>query len=422
MKKDIVVPAAGESVTEADIAYWSKSSGDYVELDEQLLELETDKASMPLNAEIAGILTVSVEEGETVYVGDVIGYITASDQKPAPAAETAAPAVVPSPDPVAEPQKASAATGHPSPAAAKTLAQAGVSPAAVSGTGKDGRITKQDAVAAAAQPVAQPAAPTPPAPAPAAPKADAKPARKIPDQPVISSGKERTERREKMSRLRRTIAQRLVEVQQNAALLTTFNEIDMTEIMALRKQYKDEFKEKYGVNLGFMSLFTKAAAIALEEFPLVNARVDEDHIVYHDYADIGIAVSTPKGLVVPVVRNADQLTYNQIEASILNYALRGRAGQITPDDMAGGTFTITNGGVFGSMLSTPIVNQPQSAILGMHNIVQRPMAVNGEVKIRPIMYVALSYDHRIIDGAEAVSFLVKIKQLIEEPARLMLSL
>ena len=419
MRKDIIVPAAGESVTEADIAYWSKSDGDYVHLDEQLLELETDKASMPLNAEISGILSIVVEEGETVQVGDVIGYITASDEKPSTENSTE---TIPNPNPIETTNtQPSTAEGHPSPAASKHLSENQIPSQSVSGTGKDGRITKQDAIKAIQNQATQ-AAPQDAKPVEKKASTPSTSERAIPEQPIAQTGRERKETSEKMSRLRRTIAQRLVEVQQTSALLTTFNEVDMSEIMSLRKSYKEEFKEKYGVNLGFMSLFTKAASIALAEYPVINARVDEDQIIYHNYADIGIAVSTPKGLVVPVVRDADQLSFDQIESSILNYALRGRNGQITPQDMEGGTFTITNGGVFGSMLSTPIVNKPQSAILGMHNIVERPVAIQGEVKIRPIMYLALSYDHRIIDGSDAVSFLVKIKKLIEDPARLMLGL
>lgn len=391
MAHEIKVPSAGESVTEADITTWFKQNGDYVEVDEELVELETDKASLPLTAEVAGILTITVPDG-TVKVGQVIGTIAASSAKPA--AKEAAPITIEKPKAV----DTSYAKGHPSPAAAKTLAENKVDPATVSGTGRDGRITKEDAQNAVQKTAAVP----------------------VVTAPIVTTSKDRNMRHEKMSRMRRTIATRLVQAQHTAALLTTFNEIDMTEVMEIRKKYKDKFKEKYNVGLGFMSFFTKATSMALEAFPIINARVDGEDIIYHDYADIGVAVSTPKGLVVPVVRDAEQLSFSQIESTILAYALKGRSGQITPQDMEGGTFTITNGGVFGSMLSTPIVNQPQSAILGMHNIVERPMAVNGEVKIRPIMYVALTYDHRIIDGSQAVSFLVKIKELIEDPTRLLI--
>lgn len=391
MAHEIKVPSAGESVTEADITTWFKQNGDYVEVDEELVELETDKASLPLTAEVAGILTITVPEG-TVKVGQVIGTIAASSAKPA--AKEVAPITTEKP----KAADTSYAKGHPSPSAAKTLAENKVDPTTVSGTGRDGRITKEDAQNAVQKTAVAP----------------------VVTAPTITTAKDRNVRHEKMSRMRRTIANRLVQAQHTAALLTTFNEIDMTEVMEIRKKYKDKFKEKYNVGLGFMSFFTKATSMALEAFPIINARVDGEDIIYHDYADIGVAVSTPKGLVVPVVRDAEQLSFSQIESTILAYALKGRSGQITPQDMEGGTFTITNGGVFGSMLSTPIVNQPQSAILGMHNIVERPMAVNGEVKIRPIMYVALTYDHRIIDGSQAVSFLVKIKELIEDPTRLLI--
>lgn len=415
MKKDIIVPAAGESVTEADIVEWKKASGDYVEMDEALVELETDKASMDLTAEAAGILEIIIEE-DTVKVGDILGTIDTSAAKPAGSEtpEVAAEASSSShsgadskPTPAApSSQPASAtsyATGHPSPAAAKEMAQKGVSAADVQGSGKDGRITKSDV--ASATPSAKE---TPAAVAPAA------------EQPRVAGSRE--VRREKMSRLRKTVAQRLVNAQHTQALLTTFNEVDMTAVMEIRKKYKDAFKEKNGVNLGFMSFFTKAVCEALRVHPIMNASVDEGEIVYHDYADIGIAVASPKGLVVPVIRNAESMSFKDIEQSILNYALKAKDGNIGLDDMEGGTFTITNGGTFGSMLSTPIVNFPQSAILGMHNIVQRPMAINGEVKIRPIMYLAVSYDHRIIDGADAVRFLVEIKNRLEDPARLLIDI
>jgi 2-oxoglutarate dehydrogenase E2 component (dihydrolipoamide succinyltransferase) len=422
MKIDIIVPAAGESVTEADIASWSKADGEHVEMDEVLLELETDKASMELNAEAAGVLTIVKDEGETVNVGEVIGYITPGEGgKKAPVAtaeapkeaEPSAPAPVVQPEaqaaPVAaEPASAHFAAGHPSPAAQVILNQANIAPGNVGGTGKDGRITKADAQAAAAT---QPQS----APAPAAPEKSAAPAMPAPTGA-------RTERREKMSRLRRTVAKRLVNAQHTQALLTTFNEVDLTEVMEIRKKYKESFKEKYSVNLGFMSFFTKAVCEALQLFPVMNASVDDDHIVYHDYCDIGIAVASPKGLVVPVVRSADELSFRGIETAIVGYAKKARAGNITLEDMDGGTFTITNGGTFGSMLSTPIVNFPQSAILGMHNIVKRPMVVGDDIKIRPMMYLAVSYDHRIIDGSDAVQFLVAIKERLEDPSRLLIGI
>jgi 2-oxoglutarate dehydrogenase E2 component (dihydrolipoamide succinyltransferase) len=404
-KIEIKVPSAGESVTEADIAGWIKKNGQMVSTDEELVELETDKASMPLVASAAGKLVITVQDG-TVQVGDVIGYIDTDAKGDAPAPQAVAP-VTPAPvaPKVAEAPKSNTyASGHPSPSASKELSAKGIDPASVTGTGKDGRITKTDAQNATPAPVASPQAPV------------------APEKPPLAPAGNRTIRREKMSRIRKTISKRLVEAQHSAALLTTFNEVDMSQVMAVRKQYKDAFKEKHGVGLGFMSFFSKAVSIALREIPVINAQVGEDEIIFHDYADIGIAVSTPRGLVVPIVRNVENLSLSQIESAILGYAKRGRDGKLTPEDMEGGTFTITNGGVFGSMLSTPIINRPQSAILGMHNIVERPVAINGEVKIRPIMYVALTYDHRIIDGSDAVTFLVKIKQLIEEPTRLLLDL
>ncbi len=412
MKIDIIVPAAGESVTEADIASWSKSSGDFVEMDDVLLELETDKASMELNAETSGELTIVKDEGETVQVGEVIGYITPSDnggnkaaskEVPATPEKSASQPAKVEPTDVKDDQHY--AKGHPSPAAANALTAAGIDATQVQGTGKDGRITKADAEAAKAT----------------LPQKDASNNLDAASSAPTSVG-ERSDRREKMSRLRRTVAQRLVNAQHTQALLTTFNEVDLTAVMDIRKKYKENFKEKYNVNLGFMSFFTKAACEALQEFPIMNASVDEDHIVYHDYCDIGIAVASPKGLVVPVIRSAHELSFRQIEESIVGYAKKARDGQITLDDMDGGTFTITNGGTFGSMLSTPIVNFPQSAILGMHNIVKRPMAIGDEIKVRPMMYLAVSYDHRIIDGSDAVRFLVAIKDRLEDPSRLLIGL
>jgi 2-oxoglutarate dehydrogenase E2 component (dihydrolipoamide succinyltransferase) len=398
MKKEIIVPAAGESVKEADLVNWYKGDGEFVNRDEPICELETEKATLDLTAEIDGILTINVKDG-TVKVGEVVGFITASDAKPAPPAapvkETvAAPAAPPVP-------ADSYAKGHPSPSAAKLIAETG---ATVSqGSGRDGRVTKDDVKSAASAP----------APVSASAPSVAQP------QVALSF---RSERREKMTRLRRTIMNRLIESQQTTASLTTFNEVDMTAVMEIRKKYKDAFKEKYQVGLGFMSFFTKAACNALMEFPALNAYVDGDEIIFHDYCDVGVAVATPKGLVVPVIRNADQLGFHQIESSILDFAKRAQANKLTIQEMEGGTFTITNGGTFGSMLSTPIINRPQSAILGMHNIVTRPMVVNGEIVARPIMYLAVTYDHRIIDGAEAVRFLVRIKEQLEDPSRLLLGM
>jgi 2-oxoglutarate dehydrogenase E2 component (dihydrolipoamide succinyltransferase) len=397
---EMKVPTVGESITEVTISNWVKKSGDFVQLDEVLCELESDKATFELTAEKAGVLEIVAQQGETIAIGALICKI---DTAAAPAAAPApAAAASTTPAPVASTSSASAsnyASGHPSPAAGKILAEKGIDPAQVKGTGVDGRITKEDA--ASAQKVSQ---------APASSAASA---------PKASSG-ERVSRREKLSSLRKTIAKRLVSVKNETAMLTTFNEVDMKPIMDLRSKHKDLFKEKYGVGLGFMSFFTKAVCVALKEFPAVNAYIDGDEIIYNDFCDISIAVSAPKGLVVPVVRNAEKMGFHEIESEISSLAKKARDSKLTIDEMTGGTFTITNGGVFGSMLSTPIINAPQSAILGMHNIVERPVAINGEVAIRPIMYVALSYDHRIIDGRESVGFLVKVKQLLEDPSRLLL--
>ncbi len=410
MGLEIKIPPVGESISEVTLSRWIKNDGDYVEMDEIIAELESDKATFELTAEKAGVLKTKVSEGETIAVGTVVCEID-TDAKasvaPAPA-EKAAPAAAKEEKPAAAPSavaepSVSYASGHPSPAAAKILAEKGVDAAAVSGTGKDGRITKEDAMAAANKPAAAKPATTSPAAATA---------------PKVAGA--RNARREKMSNLRKTVARRLVTVKNETAMLTTFNEVDMSPIMELRGKYKDKFKEKFGVGLGFMSFFTKAVCEALKEFSAVNAMIDGEEIVYHDYADISIAVSAPKGLVVPVIRNADSMNLAEIEKAVLELAGKARESKLTIEEMSGGTFTITNGGVFGSMMSTPIINAPQSAILGMHNIVERPVAVNGQVVIRPMMYVALSYDHRIIDGRESVGFLVRVKQFLEDPARLLL--
>ncbi|MNK76912.1 Dihydrolipoyllysine-residue succinyltransferase component of 2-oxoglutarate dehydrogenase complex [compost metagenome] len=380
-------------------------------MDENIAELESDKATFELPAEKAGILRIIAQEGDTLEIGAVVctieeGQAPAGGSAPAaaPAAEassTAAPAAA-----AKDEDPDSYAAGTASPAAAKILREKGIDPSTIKGTGKDGRITKEDADKA--QPVAKAAAP---AAKPAAPAATTTVA------PVAGS---RNERREKLSSLRKTIAKRLVAVKNETAMLTTFNEVNMQPIMDLRAKYKDTFKEKFGIGLGFMSFFTKAVTTALAEWPAVNARIEENEIVYSDFADISIAVSAPKGLVVPIIRNADAMSLEQIEKAIATLAGKARDNKLTIDEMTGGTFTITNGGVFGSMMSTPIINAPQSAILGMHNIIQRPIAENGQVVIRPMMYIALSYDHRIIDGRESVSFLVRVKQLLEDPARLLL--
>jgi 2-oxoglutarate dehydrogenase E2 component (dihydrolipoamide succinyltransferase) len=398
--KEMKVPAVGESITEVTISTWLKKDGDFVKLDEVIAEVESDKATFELPAEANGILRIVAKEKTTLPIGGLICKIEVTEGG-APAT-TSAPATQPTATAPAT-SNASYAAGTPSPAAAKILDEKGVSASQVSGTGVGGRITKEDAVKA------QPSAPT----------KESKPAPAL-APPVITSGGSRNERREKMTSLRKTIAKRLVAVKNETAMLTTFNEVDMKPVMDLRSRYKDQFKEKYGVGLGFMSFFTKAICIALKDFPAVNASIDKDEIVYHDYCDVSIAVSTPRGLVVPVIRNAESLTFAQIESEVVRLAGKGRDGKLSIEEMTGGTFSITNGGVFGSMLSTPIINPPQAAILGMHNIVERPVVQKGEVVVRPIMYIALSYDHRIIDGRESVSFLVRVKELLEDPGRLIL--
>jgi len=400
---DVVVPAVGESIAEVTIAAWLKKDGDIVKMDEAILSIESDKATLEVAAPKAGKLKILVKEGETVKIGAKVAQVDETAAASAPAASAAAPTPTPTPTPTSAPQAAPAGgdKNYPSPAATKILAEKGVDPAAVAGSGKDGRITKGDALTAQAS----------------APKDNAM-AQLVKETIQGSFG--RDIKREKMSNLRKTIAKRLVEAKNTTAMLTTFNEVDMSAIMDLRKKYKDAFKDKHGVGLGFMSLFTKAACQAIKNYPAVNAMIDGTEIVYHNYADIGVAVSTPRGLVVPVVRNAEAMSLAQIELKIIELAGRARDGKLGIDEMQGGTFTITNGGVFGSMLSTPIINIPQSAILGMHNIVERPVAVNGQVVIRPIMYLALSYDHRIVDGRESVSFLKTVKEMIEDPARLLL--
>lgn len=411
MSLEIKVPTVGESITEVTLSQWLKQDGDYVEMDENIAELESDKATFELPAEKAGILRIIAQEGDTLEIGAVVCTI---EEGEAPAGG-AAPAAKPAAEATQAAAPATAATdedpdsyaaGTASPAAAKILREKGIDPSTIKGTGKDGRITKEDAEKA--QPAAKTAAP---AAKPAAPATTATAA------PVAGA---RNERREKLSSLRKTIAKRLVAVKNETAMLTTFNEVNMQPIMDLRAKYKDTFKEKFGIGLGFMSFFTKAVTTALAEWPAVNARIEDNEIVYSDFADISIAVSAPKGLVVPVIRNAESMSLEQIEKEIASLAGKARDNKLTIEEMTGGTFTITNGGVFGSMMSTPIINAPQSAILGMHNIIQRPVAENGQVVIRPMMYIALSYDHRIIDGRESVSFLVRVKQLLEDPARLLL--
>lgn len=402
---EIKVPPVGESITEVTLSRWLKKDGEAVEMDEAIAELESDKATFELTAEKAGTLKTLAAEGDTLPIGTVVASISGA-LAPAPAQKAeAAPSAPAAPASEASTQK-TYASGTPSPAAGKILAEKGVDPQLVSGSGVGGRITKEDALNA------QKAAPAPA-------KTESKPAASAPAAAPAVTG-ERGERREKMSSLRKTVAKRLVAVKNETAMLTTFNEVDMSPIMEIRSKYKDKFKEKHGVGLGFMSFFTKAVTEALKDWPSVGARIEGEEIVYSNYADVSIAVSAPKGLVVPVIRNADKLSLAEIEKEVIRLAGKARENKLGIDEMSGGTFTITNGGVFGSMMSTPIINSPQSAILGMHNIVERPVAVNGQVVIRPMMYLALSYDHRIIDGRESVSFLVRVKQLLEDPARLLL--
>ena len=406
---EMKVPSPGESITEVEIASWLVKDGDYVEKDQPIAEVDSDKATLELPAEESGVITLKAEEGEVVQVGQVVCLIDMDAAKPAGTASEApktenaeAPkaeekavekaAIVQEAKKEEKPAAASYATGTPSPAAKKILDEKGVDAAQVSGSGKDGRITKQDAETAS-----------------------------VPAMGAASStGGSRSSSTTKLSVLRRKLAARLVSVKNETAMLTTFNEVDMSEIFRLRKQYKEEFAQKHGVGLGFMSFFTKAVTRALQMYPDVNASIDGDYKINYDFCDISIAVSGPKGLMVPVLRNAENMTFRGVEANIKSLAEKVRDGKITVDEMTGGTFTVTNGGTFGSMMSTPIINPPQSAILGMHNILQRPMAIDGQVVIRPMMYVALSYDHRIIDGKESVGFLVAVKEAIDNPVEFLM--
>jgi 2-oxoglutarate dehydrogenase E2 component (dihydrolipoamide succinyltransferase) len=401
MIKEMKIPSPGESITEVEIATWLVENGDYVELDQPIAEIDSDKATLELPAEFAGTIELLVEEGETVEVGQIVCKIDTSAKAPEGAPKKKENAEEAAPKKEEAPKQEKAAPAKPvaidnsvkaTPVAKEMMQQNNISGNAVKGSGNNGKITKADIEAYISGGI---------------------------DTSYIQGwGGTRMESREKMSMLRRKVAERLVSVKNETAMLTTFNEVDMSTVMAVRSQYKDKFREVHGVNLGFMSFFTKAVTEALRLFPAVNAQIDEKEMIFHDYADIGIAVSSPKGLMVPVLRNAEQMDLATIEAEIKRLAIKARDGKLGIEEMTGGTFTITNGGVFGSMLSTPIINPPQSAILGMHNIVERPIAVNGKVEIRPIMYVALSYDHRIIDGKESVSFLYKIKEMIENPVKL----
>lgn len=391
MALEMKVPSPGESITEVEIAQWLVEDGDYVEKDQAIAEVDSDKATLELPAEASGIITLKAEEGDVVGVGEVVCLIDTDAAKPESDAKEEAPkaAVKEEKKEEAPKKEATYATGTPSPAANKILQEKGVDPLSLIGTGKDGRITKSDAANA------------------------------VPSMGTPGSGS-RNSSSKRMSMLRRRVAERLVSVKNETAMLTTFNEVDMSKIFALRAKYKDQFRDKHGVNLGFMSFFTLAVVRALELYPDVNSMIDGDNMVTFDFKDISIAVSGPRGLVVPVIRNAETLTFRGVESEVRRLAIRARDGDITVDEMTGGTFTITNGGVFGSMMSTPIINPPQSAILGMHNIIERPIARDGAIAIAPMMYLALSYDHRIIDGKESVGFLVAIKEAIEDPVELLM--
>jgi 2-oxoglutarate dehydrogenase E2 component (dihydrolipoamide succinyltransferase) len=399
MTTEIRVPTLGESVSEATIGKWFKKVGDAVKADEPVLELETDKVTLEVNAPAAGVLSeIVAKDGDTVGVGALLGSIAAGSAAavaPAPQAPTAAPKATPA---------AAPAAAENGPAVTKLATESGVNPASVTATGKDGRVTKGDMLAAIATGAA-------PAPTPA-----------VSVRAPSSADDASREERVRMTKLRQTIARRLKDAQNTAAMLTTFNEVDMTEVMALRNRYKDVFEKKHGAKLGFMSFFVKACTQALKEIPAVNAEIDGIDLVYKNYYHVGIAVGTEKGLVVPVVRDADTLSLAGIEKTIADFGKRARDGQLKIDEMQGGTFTITNGGIYGSLMSTPILNAPQSGILGMHKIQERPMAIGGKIEIRPMMYLALSYDHRIVDGKEAVTFLVRVKEALEDPARLVLDL
>ena len=393
---EMFVPSVGESINEVTISSWLKSNGDYVELDEIIAEIDSDKATFELTAEASGNLIIEAEEGTTLEIGKLICKIEIKEiSKEKKESQDQKEVLTENKSEIITKERSES-----TPVAKKIMDEKGIDPKEISGTGAGGKITKEDVINSEQKVEASSTA----------------------DSSEVQTVGNRNQRREKMTQLRKTISKRLVSVKNETAMLTTFNEVNMEPIMNLRKKYKESFKEKYEVNLGFMSFFTKACCVALSEWPAVNALLDENEIVYNDYCDISIAVSTPKGLVVPVIRNAESLSFDQIEKEIIRLATKARDGKLSIEEMQGGTFTITNGGIFGSMMSTPIINSPQSAILGMHNIVKRPMVVNDEIKIKPMMYLALSYDHRIIDGRESVSFLVRVKELLEDPSRLMLKI
>lgn len=404
MAIEVKVPAIGESVTEVTLVAWHVSDGDFVEEGDILCDLESDKATVELPAENSGTIKIVAEEGSDLAIGALVAHLEEGEGQAKKAAGPTASPVEPT-EASNEGKTSDKTVQHASPAARKILDEKGVDASSVSGSGKDGRITKEDALNAQKA---------------NAPKSASSSTSTTASSPLTGLGGSREIHREKMSRLRKTIAKRLTEAKNTTAMLTTFNEVDMKPLMDLRKRYKESFLDQHGVKLGFMSLFTKACCMAAKKYPLVNSQIDGDDLVIPQYVDMGIAVSSDKGLVVPVIRNAESLSLAQIEQEVLRLAKKARDGKITVDEMNGGTFTITNGGIFGSMLSTPILNIPQSAILGMHNIVERPWVVNGQIEIRPIMYIALSYDHRIIDGKDSVSFLKTVKELLEDPARMIL--
>jgi len=407
---DMKVPVIGESIKEVTLSQWLKPDGSFVKLDDPICEFESDKATLEFPAEAEGKLIHVAKEGDDLAIGALVARIDTSVKNTAAAPPAPTPVESTPAAPVA-PKKTEATKSIPSPAAGKILREGNIDPVNVDGTGKEGRITKADALQAVTQkPVEKEAAPVAPVSKPAA----------APSSNAALFSREET--REKMSRMRRTIARRLVSAKNNTAMLTTFNEVDMTAILELRKKYQDAFVAKYGIKLGFMSIFAKACAQALLEKPDVNAHIDGEDLIYHDYVDISFAISTPTGLVVPPIQNVESLRFDEIEFKIKELADKARVGKLTLEEMSGGTFTITNGGVFGSLLSTPIINEPQSAILGMHNIQERAVVVNGQIVIRPMMYLALSYDHRVIDGSTSVTFLVRVKELLEDPAKLILGI
>jgi len=402
---EMKVPTIGESITEVTLSQWLKKDGDFVKVDEPICEFESDKATLEFPAEASGKLIYVAKEGDDLAIGALVARIDTSVNSEAPATPVTVTATPVTETPKqTETQTQNYATGHPSPAAGKILREGNIDPSAIDGTGKDGRITKEDAQKAVENKVSAPVAPSPVAPA----------------KPMATGSRE--VRVEKMSRMRKTIAARLISAKNNTAMLTTFNEVDLTAVNELRKKYQDRFVAKHGIKLGYMSLFAKACAKVLMEMPDVNAMIDGNDIVYHDYVDISIAISTPTGLVVPPIQNVESIGFHDIELKIKDLAEKARTGKLTLEEMKGGTFTITNGGTFGSLLSTPIINEPQSAILGMHAIKDRPIALEGQVVIRPMMYLALSYDHRIIDGSTSVTFLVKVKELLEDPMTLMMDI